>query len=307
MLTILYLTTGLIAVLSLAGWVIYRFFPGVLVRSLQSMAAYRSGLKRRSVNVDGYESHFFEGGAGKSDTLILLHGLGDDKNSFVSTVSRLTRFYRVVLPDLAAHGENALEEGRNYSIRGQVDFVDGLLTALKADRFTIGGNSMGGHVAAAYAYRHPDKVGGLVLINATGTQQTDESVYLYYPDVVDREYFDSILANVFANEPSMPDVVVNYMIRELQPKIKFLNALVAEVENGEDFRMNEKAEEIKAPTLLLWGREDPVVPIAYAEIYHEKIPNSELTIMENAGHSPQFEIPQVLQQEIARFLRASLS
>lgn len=261
-----------------------------------------AGFIKNSIDIDGYKAHYYEGGNSDGDILILLHGLGDEKNSFIGSLSEIAKTHRVILPDLQGHGENAQIEGRNYSIKGQVDFLDNLFSAIGAKSFYIGGNSMGGHTAASYVYHHQDKVKGLILLNATGMQINQKSVYLYYPETVDSKFFKEMFGRVFVNPPRFPESVMKSMIDDLNSKIPFFNKLIAEVESGEDFAMDEKIKDIKVPSLVLWGSKDPVVPLPYAKAFHNGLPRSELREI-YAGHSPQFEVPEVVQSEFLRFLK----
>ncbi len=100
--------------------------------------------------------------------LLLLHGLGDEKNSFVRSAALLTDRYSVYLPDLPGHGSNARDSHLDYSIRGQVEFLKFFVEALGLDTFHLGGSSLGGHLSAAYAARYPEDVERLMLLNPPG-------------------------------------------------------------------------------------------------------------------------------------------
>lgn len=302
---------ALAVVLGVASAIVYFVYPGVLLNVLQSTTASGAGLEKKSINLEGYTAHYYESGTTKESTavntktLVLVHGLGDDKNSFVTSVRELSNDYRVILPDLQAHGENTQTPGRDYSIAGQAKFLNKLLGSLGADSFVIGGNSMGGHTAAAYAARYPSKIKGLILLNATGMQLETESVYRYYPESVDTDFFKTMFNEIFVNPPSFPEPIIQHMVNTLNPKIPFFNELVKQVENGNDFRMNEKAQTIQAPSLMLWGKQDPIVGLAYAQQYEKNLAKSELVILENAGHSPQLEVPERIQTEIKTFLKST--
>ncbi|MFE6176115.1 alpha/beta fold hydrolase [Streptomyces sp. NPDC056464] len=257
--------------------------------------------KRTAVTADGYVFHYYEGGSG--ETLVLLHGLADDKNSFLAAAARLTGRYRVILPDLPGHGENEQDPRRDYSIRGHVAALESLVSELGLDRFHLGGNSMGGHVSGAYTLRHPERVLSLMLVNAPGLQLDDRLIYVGFgARMKTREDFDAVLDRMYYRKPKLPGFVVRHMLHELDSRFDHVNAMTRAVVAGEDYDISERIGKIHQPTLVLWGRHDVVVPFAVAEAYEARIPNARLQVLEGAGHVPQLEIAEQVAESIANFL-----
>lgn len=297
------ITVSTLAAIALIGVAILQIFPGTALSGLQRGGAVLAGFDRKTVIVDGYEAHYYEAGPETAPVVVLMHGLIDDKNSFVPSAAGLAETHRVILPDLLGHGENAQTEGRDYSIRGQVAFIIGLLDALDVQEVTIGGNSMGGHVAAAFALSDQERVRRLLLLNATGILLDAPPTYSEYPDRIDLAYMTDLYAHVFITPPSIPRPIMRHLARDLNAKAPFYNVLVDQVIGGEDFRLDERITALSVPTLVIWGTEDNLVPIQYAEAYHAKLPVSELTILE-AGHAPQMEVPQEVAAEMQAFITA---
>lgn len=302
--TVLKAFVGIFVVSVLAVGVIYFIYPGVMIKTVQSLSANGAGLTKKSVDIDGYTAHYYESGDSSKPSLMLLHGLNDDKNSFVTSIRELTADYHIVLPDLQAHGENTKEEDRDYSIAGQANFVMQLSDALGISQITIGGNSMGGHTAAAFAARYPTKTNGLIILNATGIQLQNESVYVYFPEKIDVQFLEDFFKSAFVTPPAYPRPVLQHLVNELNPTIDFMNRLIKQVETGADFRINEQARSIAAPSLVLWGKHDPIMPIEYGQAYVNHLPNARLVVLENAGHSAQFEIPERIQNELKTFMES---
>lgn len=294
----------LIALSALAVSTIYFIYPGVLLNAVQSMSANGAGLEKRVVKIDGYESHYYEGGSSNQTTLVLLHDFGDNKHSFVTSIRQLTQQYRVILPDLQGHGDNEQRLGRDYSIAGQAQFLDQLLRKLNANRVFIGGHSMGGHIALSFAAGYPEKSRGLILLNSKGLQLENESLYQAYPNDVDALFFETLFTQNFVTPPSFPKPILQYRANQLNPKIPFFNALIKQMESGNDVKMNEQVALINAPTLILWGMQDPILPPSYAQLFTQNLANSTLVKIENVGHSPQFEAPDKVQSEITLFLES---
>jgi len=284
------------------GAALFYYAPGLILEGMQAAAAHKSQLIKKQIDIDGYTAHYYEGGATNGKLLVLLHGLSGDKNSFVSSVSKLTQNYRVILPDLQAHGENAALQSRDHSIKGQVEYLDQLFKSINVRSFVIGGNSMGGHIATAYTARYPEKVKGLILVNATGVQLEDESTYEYFPAQVDRAFLKNVFAELFVTPPNFPSPIVDHMAEQLNERISFMNSLIKQVETGEYFRLNESLPNIQIPAMIVWGKQDPIVPVTYAERFNAGLAYSELKVFENVGHYPQFEMPAATQEQMRLFL-----
>ena len=276
-----------------------------LMAGTQTATRVRGHLRKRTVTTaDGYVVHYHEGGSG--ETLLLLHGLADDKNSFLATAARLTNRYRVILPDLPGHGENDPDPRRDYSIRGHAAALDDLVRALDLNRFHLGGNSMGGHVSAAYTLRHPERVISLILVNAPGLQLDDHVVYAGFGERMKTpEDFDAVLNRVYYRKPKIPGFVVRHMLRELDRRFDHVNAMTRAVVDGADHDLAGRISQIPRPTLVLWGRHDVVVPFAVAEAYAQRIAKARLQILENAGHSPQLEIAGEVADSVGAFLASA--
>ena len=301
--TVLKVLSGLAIALGLSGAIVYFIYPGVLLGFLQSAAVSNAGLSKKSIDVNGYQAHYYEGGDSNSPALVLLHGFSDNKYSFVTSVNTLTQQYRVILPDLQGHGDNARLEELDHSIGGQVRHISELLNQLDVSKAVIGGNSMGGHIAAAYTLQNPQKAEALIVINATGVQLDNESVYEAFPESVDPEFFKQFFERIYVNPPQFPEPMLQHFANELNARIPFYNKTVKQIETGPLFRLNEELPRVAVPALVLWGKEDPIVPIDYAELYAQQLSGATLKILPNTGHSPQYETPDVVQQELSRFMQ----
>jgi len=292
---------GVLIVLTLTLILILQFAPGLTLSGLQSTAAWSAGFEKKSADIDGYAAHHYEAGPEDAPVVVLLHGLTDEKNSFVLAASDLAKSHRVILPDLQGHGENAQTNGRDYSIRGQAEFVENLLKALDVDQLVIGGNSMGGHVAIAFTMANTDRVEKLVLLGATGLLLDEPTTYFTFPEDIDLAYLKAMHENSLKNPPYLPESILRHLARDLNEKAPFYNQMVSQLIAGEDFRLDDRIENLTTPTLVVWGREDQVVPLRYGQAYDAELPNSKLIILE-AGHAPQIEIPDTVSAELLHFI-----
>lgn len=125
----------------------------------------------RFVDLDGMRVHVRRAGTGP--TLVLLHGSGWSLHVFDTVTELLADRFDVVRPDLPGFGLTGPRPDRDYSIGAYVSFLDRLLEPLDVGPFVLAGHSFGGQIAWIYALAHPDRLRGLVLMNATGYPDKD--------------------------------------------------------------------------------------------------------------------------------------
>jgi pimeloyl-ACP methyl ester carboxylesterase len=306
---ILKIIGGVIAFLILVIGITYFFFPQKLVDFTNSQNANAANLESKTIMVDGYKAHYYtNNNTSAKDTLVLVHGLGDDKNSFVLSAKFLTDNYYLILPDLLASGENNKDASCDLSIKGQVEFLNTFLTNLKVNKFHLAGNSMGGHVSAAYSIAYPNNVKKLILLNAPGLKLDEHIVYTGFGSILQNEDdLNNVLSRVFYKVPDLPGPIKKMYISQINDSRYFLNnTIIPQIKNGVDFDLKNKINQIKSPTLILWGKHDKVVKFNVAERYNKDIPISEIEILENASHSPQLEIPNEVATSINNFIQKKM-
>lgn len=297
--------TGIVVALLIIGAVIFFFFPKVLVDLTNANYASAANLEKQTVLVNGYVVNFYESKANEDKPkLVFLHGMGDDKSSFLQTATFLSEKYHLILPDLAGHGENERKQGLDYSIDGQATFVKLFLDQIGVYKFNLVGNSMGGHTAAAYAVKYPNDVTKLVLLNAAGITLDDHVVYGGFgKEIESKEELNAVLQRVFYKAPELPGPIADYMIEQINNSKYFVDdTLIPAIKNGKYFNLKDDVHTIKAPTLVLWGKHDNVVSFNVAEYYRDTIPNAKLELIQNASHSPQLEVPERVATSINQFI-----
>jgi pimeloyl-ACP methyl ester carboxylesterase len=296
---------GIIGVLVIAVAVIYFFFPKVLVDQTNASYARAAGLEKKTIEINGYTVHFYESeGEDDKPDFVLVHGMGDDKSSFLQTARFLSEDYHLILPDLAGHGENERKEGLDYSIDGQATFLKSFLEKLGVSQFNLVGNSMGGHTAAAYAIKYPNDLTNLILLDAAGIKIDDHVVYSGFgKEIENEEELNAVLSRVFYKVPDLPGPIVDYMIEMVNSSKDFVDgSLIPAIKNGKYFNLKDDVQSIRAPTLVLQGKHDEVVKFNVAEYYRDHIPNAKLVVIENASHSPQLEVPEEVANDIKKFI-----
>ncbi|AWV97450.1 alpha/beta fold hydrolase [Arcticibacterium luteifluviistationis] len=299
---------GLVILVLLAiGAIVFFFFPKVLVEQTNASYARAANLETKSIVVNGYTVHYYENEASDKPALVLLHGMGDDKSSFLQTAKFLSEDYHLILPDLAGHGENERKQGLDYSINGQATFLKSFLEKMGVMHFNLIGNSMGGHTAAAYAVKYPNDINKLILLNAAGIKLDEHVVYGGFGKKIEnKEELNAVLKRVFYKVPELPGPIANYMIEQINSSKDFVDGtLIPAIKNGTYFNLKDDVQRINALTLILWGKHDGVVNFNVAEYYRDSIPNAHLEVIEKASHSPQLEVPETVAKEVLNFLTSN--
>lgn len=256
----------------------------------------------KEITVFGQKIHYVEAGTGP--TVILLHGLGGSTQVWNFNIAPLAEKYHVVVPDQIGFGKSD-KPLVNYRIRTYVDFLDQFCKQLKIERASLVGNSMGGWIAAAYTAAFPDRVDKLVLVDAAGHAPPKDldtrSFYGLNPTT--REGMKALVAKVFYNKAFQTDAAIDQAIaaRLAAGDGYTINSITESIIRGEDF-LDDAVKMIKRPTLIIWGRQDGLVPLAEGEHFNRDIAGSKLIVFDECGHVPNFEKAGEFNAAVLKFL-----
>jgi len=253
------------------------------------------------VTVFGARIHYVDVGAGP--TVILLHGLADDVGVWGSVMPALAAKHRVIALDQVGFGRSD-KPLLNYRVSTFVDFLDGFLNELKIKRASLVGNSLGGWVAADFALKHPDRIERLVLSDAAGyaaLAKTMDPRALNALHLASREDIRYLGPLTFRDKRFYEDVDLAFKQRVTAGDSYTVSQLLDSMIRGEDVLDNRLAV-IKQPTLVLWGREDKLIPLSFGERFHKEIAGSRLRVIDNCGHMPHVECPEKFNDALLQFL-----
>ena len=212
-------------------------------------------------------------------TIVLIHGVNDQAGTWFTIAPKLARHARVILPDLAGHGESEPKDGPLPISM----LVERLHAVIGQERdLTLVGNSLGGWIAMLYTLQHPTRVKHLVLEASGGLSLPFASPVI----ARDRDEAIEILRNVHGPR--------------YQPQEWVIEALLARAVDSQMLRVTEIAKhvvdarlgEIRVPTTLVWGAEDGVLPLSYAETLQRGIAGAKLHVIEGAAHIPHMQQPE---------------
>jgi len=244
--------------------------------------------------------------AGNGPVVILLHGLGGDSSNWASNIGPLSQSYRVLAPDQVGFGKSD-KPMINYRVSTLVDFLDGFYKKVGIQKASLVGNSLGGFAAAAFTLAHPEKVEKLVLVDAAGFSVgagdlSPRLVAALNPST--REQVKDIISLIFFNkEMFVNDATIDaFLERRVTAGDGYtIQRFIDSIGRGED-ALDDKLGAIKQPTLIIWGKQDGLTPLALGERFKKEISGSALVIIDKCGHVPQFEKAAEFNSALMKFL-----
>ena len=255
-----------------------------------------SGLTVRRAHVDGFDIPYLEGG--KGEVLLLIHGFGGDKDNFTRIARFLTPHYRVIIPDLPGFGDATRNPKASYTMAEQVGRIHGLVTQLGITRLHMGGNSMGGFIAAQFAAPYGHMVASLWLLDPAGTVASHSSPMLQNyartgknPLLVDRvaDFNHTIAATTFKT-PFVPGFARQTLGRRAVADFELHTQIMRQMHDSP--LLENSFQPMATPALIVWGAEDEILSPSGAESFRLLFPNSRVIIMPGIGHLPMAEAPQ---------------
>ena len=310
--------TAIIArnILSALGSMIF-FVALLFTRCDRSPASLQADYARPPsafLDLMGMQVHYRDQG-NRSDSLplVLLHGTGASLHTFDAWVEDLQRDRRVLRMDLPAFGLTGPFPDGDYRIDHYLRFLDSFLLATGIERCILGGNSLGGNIAWRYAARHPDKVARLVLIDAAGYPLTSKRIPLAFslartpiikelvPIFSPRFIVAASVENVYADPAKVTDALVDRYY-ELSLREGNRRAFVDRLNAPADAQPTEQLRTLRQPTLILWGQEDRLIPVAYAHRFASDLPDNQVYILPASGHVPMEESPSESLLPLRAFL-----
>ena len=262
-------------------------------------------------NLGSVRIHYQEKGTGVP--LLLIHGFTSSTYSWKDVFEPLSHSFRVIAVDLKGHGFSGKPDG-DYTRRAQAALIVQLLDYLKIDKAWLVGNSMGAEVALNVAVLNGHRVAGLVLIDSAGINvegtQSVAPTYMRIPVLgrllvalaltSDRLVRGGLEKSLFDDSKITEERVAAYH-RPLKTRGGQLAAVRSRMQAGE-FPIEQQLDKVTVPTLIIWGAEDTLIPLAAGRKLNALIPASKLVIIANCGHTPQEEQPERVLDEIQKFV-----
>ena len=266
------------------------------------------------VEIDGMNVHYRDEGNPKDSLpIVLLHGTGSSLHTYNAWTKKLITNRRVIRMDLPAFGLTGPFPNHQYPIKKYVTFLEHFLASQNVEKCVLAGNSLGGNIAWNYTVKNPSKVAKLILIDASGYPLKPDSMPIAFTIaqtpvlnnlltvLTPRFMAKSSVENVYADKSKVTEELVNRYF-DLTLRAGNRRALVDRMTMKTDTLAHLNIPKIQQPTLLLWGREDRLVPVRFAHRFHKDLPNDTLVILKNAGHVPMEESPEESLKIVLNFL-----
>ncbi len=253
--------------------------------------------------IDGIRTRILERGRGKP--VILVHGLGGSIESWTYNIGPLSKHRRVVALDLPGFGQSD-KPAMSYSVEFYRNFLGKLMQHLNIARASILGSSLGGQIGAEVAIGRPDLVDRLVLVSPAGALPRSfkaSPALKRYLRVTTARSVQEVKQALHAvdNKPvkSSYAKMVFETISAPNAREAFLSALK---QSGAAPRLDRRLVRIRSPTLLLWGKQDIMIPAKFVDPFVQ-MKNCRVVMLEHCGHRPHVERPEVFNEIVSGFLK----
>ncbi|HEY0461757.1 MAG TPA: alpha/beta fold hydrolase [Pyrinomonadaceae bacterium] len=282
------------------------FIVSLFLLAFYSTTFAQTAPQDKSVTIFGAKIRYTEAGDATKSTVILLHGLGGNAENWQYNVAALAANYHVIVPDQIGFGKSD-KPLLKYRVGTYVDFLDKFMAELKIEKAALVGNSMGGWVAGLTAIKYPNRVEKIVLADAAGILPA----VINFDDIyqLNNSTRDEIRANmkrIFAN-PLLQNneaLVDQFLTLRITANDGYtINSLIESIRRKEDF-LDARLGEIKKPALIIWGRQDGLLPLADGEKFNKGIAGSQLIVFDQCGHAPMVEKAADFNREVLKFLDA---
>ncbi len=233
---------------------------------------------------------------GTGEPLVLLHGLFGALSNFMDLIEYFRHHNRVLVPLLPLLEMDIL----HTSVGGLAKYVHRFMESMDLKDVHLLGNSLGGHVALVHTLKHPERVKSLILTGSSGL--FENGMGDSYPKRGDYEYIRKKTELTFYDPKVATKELVDevYSITNNRMKaIKIIALAKSTIRNN----LGEELNQIKQPTLLVWGNNDTITPPFVAKEFNKLIPNSELHFVDKCGHAPMMEVPAEFNAILHKFLK----
>lgn len=251
---------------------------------------------------------------GEAPALLLIHSHYFNSRMWDGWLPYLEGEFSIIRFDLTSHGLTGPDATDDYSMARDLRLLGGLIDALEIDRVSLVGSSLGGNIAFHYAAKNPAKVDKLVLINSGGLKREQSSkrnaqaipdwfyrVFYFVPELAYRAFIEWMVFD--------SSIVSDALVEEFHAMFRHRGNRQAELERMRTFDVGEPAPvlaTITAPTLILWGADNPQLPISHVSRFEKALSASPAVvsrIISDAGHLLPVEKPEESAMETRDFLK----
>jgi 2-hydroxy-6-oxonona-2,4-dienedioate hydrolase len=232
---------------------------------------------------------------GQGEPLLLLHGLFGALSNFADLIEHFRQTHKVIVPMLPLFELDIF----HTSVGGLEKHVHKFIETMGYNNIHLLGNSLGGHVGLVHVLKHPEKIKTLTLTGSSGL--FENGMGDSYPKRGDKDYIRKKTEVTFFDPAMATDELVNEVFEITNNRLKVIK-IIALAKSAIRNNLGEELNQIKQPTLLVWGNNDIITPPFVGEEFKKLIPNSELHFIDKCGHAPMMEVPHEFNVILQNFL-----
>jgi pimeloyl-ACP methyl ester carboxylesterase len=268
-------------VLFLLGGLVVWLRPLEVVDAMTHVRLAYGGFHSEFATIRGERIHYYEGGSGAP--VILVHGLGSSAEDWANLMPLLKQAgFHVYAVDLLGYGRSARPATATYSISEEAGYVEEFLNQRGLNKINLVGWSMGGWVAMRVALDQPERIGRLVLCDSGGIRfEPTFTMFDFEPTTIPavRRLYRLLMPKA----TDVPDFLARDIIRKSKRLNWVVNRSARSMFKGDDL-LDGKLGALPMPTLIIWGKQDHLIPLATGISLHAQIPQSVLQIYDGCGH-----------------------
>ena len=243
------------------------------------------------IEVEGFK--YIE--AGKGETLVLLHGLMGELSNWEQVIERFKDRYHVVIPILPIYELPILTLG----VKALSRYLHRFLKFKSLNQVVLIGNSLGGHVGLVFTTAHQEFVKALVLTGSSGLYEN--AFGGSFPRRESHDYIKEKVEFTFYDPATATKELVDEVFKTVNDRSRVIRILTM-AKSAIRHNMGKELSKITIPVSLIWGKNDRVTPPEVAQEFHELLPNSELNWVDQCGHAPMMEQPEIFNNYLENFL-----
>ena len=251
------------------------------------------------ININGLDVHYQD--EGSDPVVVLVHGTSASLHTWDKWTEELKKNYRVIRMDIPGFGFTGPTKENNYKISFYTKWLEEFTRTLGVEKFFLAGNSLGGEITWRFALDYPQRLNGMILIDAAGFPKDSKRSMAYslphsalfrplFLNFTPKYLVQRALGFVYSDPTKISSELVE-LYRNLFVRQGNREALLSRLSVIKPDHY-KRISTIKAPTLIMWGEDDRLTPLAWAHRFNNEIPNSKLHIFKNAAHMPMEEIPE---------------
>jgi pimeloyl-ACP methyl ester carboxylesterase len=264
-------------------------------------------MREKFVNVGPNKIRYLEGGD-SDNSVLLVHGLGASAERWTRVIPHLSEKYHLIIPDLIGFGLSD-KPSVDYTPEFFSKFIFDFLDTLGITKISMIGSSLGGQIVAECATSQSEMIEKIVLVSPSGIMKQSTPTFdaytlaALYPTAEGAKTAFQMMSGIHNEIDS--DTIDGFIRRMTLPnaKMAFMSTILG-IRNTVSFA--ERLERISTPTLIVWGKQDTLIPIVYSKNFVSSIKNCQFVEMENSGHTPFVEEPAKFSEIVLRFLNQRL-